>query len=158
MDIKSMNGDQLRLAIEQAEKDIAVYERMKAASKLLTALKAEQTERVRAYEQEQANKIEREIARWEVRKVDRAEDNAGGTAVLDRRYATMLDKETGRVETVGLLTMTSFQKAAILRAPHTLPADILLLADTPEAALELWLISARRGFIAQDRAYVSKYL
>ncbi|TXC86447.1 hypothetical protein [Paraburkholderia azotifigens] len=157
MDIKSLNGEQLRLAIAQAEKDIAVYERLKAAGKLLASLQAEQKGRVQAYEAEQANKLEREIARWDVREIAH-DPKAADPTLLGRRLVTMVDKETGRTETVSLIGLTSYQKAAILRVPHTIPADILALADTPDAALERWLIAARRGFLAEDRAYVSKFL
>jgi hypothetical protein len=154
MNIKSMNGDQLRDAIAQAEKDVAVYARLKAASKLLSELQSERQARIEAYEQEQANKLERAIARWEVRGVELKYSTEA--KITDGRLVIFFDKAARTELTVMLENMDSFQKAALLRVPEKLPAEILALAPgQPEAALERWFIARRRGFLAQDRAYVS---
>lgn len=153
MDIKSTSTDELRSALAQAEKDVAVYARLKAAGKLLAELQAEQRARVEAYAREQASKVERAVARWEVRGIEFKYPTE--TKITDARQITMFDRDARTEVKIALDNMDAFQKAALLRAPEKLPADILALADTPEAALERWLIARRRGFLAQDRAYVS---
>ncbi|PTR04325.1 hypothetical protein C8K18_101805 [Paraburkholderia sp. GV068] len=153
MDIKKMNSDELRSALAQAEKDVALYARLKAAGKLLAELQAEQRARAEAYAQEQASKLERAVIRWEVRGIEFK--YATETKITDARQVTMFDKDARTEVKIALENMDAFQKAALLRVPEKLPADILALADTPEAALERWLVARRRGFLAQDRAYVS---
>lgn len=38
--------------------------------------------------------------------------------------------------------------AAVARDPKKIPIGILKLGDTPQAALERWILSANRGYVA----------
>ncbi|MBU9576754.1 hypothetical protein [Burkholderia multivorans] len=102
---------------------------------------------------EVAQQRERQIAQWEVRSVEFTYP-AADTSLLASRTLTLFNKASRREVRIPLGQADAFQKTALMRVPEKLPAEILALADTPEAAYERWVMARRRGYLAGGQKYV----
>ncbi|MDR5772143.1 MULTISPECIES: hypothetical protein [unclassified Caballeronia] len=153
--VKSMNGDQLRDAIRQAEQDVAVYERLKAAKNRLAELQIEQQARAAAAAQAGAAAAEAAIAQWEVRSIGLTHGGREqGSKVTAAHRVTAWNRRDSREVIQPLDNCDRSLEQAILRAPEKLPAYILALADTPQAAFERWCLARRRGFLSTDASAI----
>ena len=146
-DLKTMNGQELNAIITQSKEDVALYERIKGAAKLLAAAQAELAARAEAAAQKERDFQEAEITRWTIEHVHRSNTNVDAL-LLAPRVIMAYDKRGGGKQSFSLHVAPRPVVAALARDPKKIPVDILKLGDTPQAALDRWILSMHRGHLA----------